>query len=89
MNTAAILPHEERCVYKCHGSESVCVTPSHLSYIIFSCLKNGSPAQRGRTSCYIFLVPTFVCLHVPVPLRAVEKEVKGEGGLKRRMVELE
>lgn len=76
MNTAAILPGEDRCVCKCH--ESVCVTPSHLFYIILS-----SPARRGRTSRYIFLVPMFVCLHVTV--KAVRREVKGEGGLKRRV----
>lgn len=35
LNTAAILPGEERCVCKCHGSESVCETPWHLSYTFF------------------------------------------------------
>ena len=45
MNTAVILPHEEHCVCKCHGSESVCEMPSHLSYIIFSSARNASLAR--------------------------------------------
>lgn len=51
------------------------VTPSHLSYIIFSCFKNGSPAHRGRTSGWISFFGSYVC-RVAVPLKAVGKEVK-------------
>lgn len=56
----------------------MCETPSHLSYIIFSFFKNGSPAQQRQHFLFELLVP----MSVPVPLRAVRKEVKGGRGLK-------
>lgn len=60
MNTAAILPREEHCVFKCHSSESVCVTPSHLSYIIFSFNMVRQPDEAEPLVRFLFF--WFLCL---------------------------
>lgn len=60
MNTAAVLLCEERCVFvKCHGS----LTPSRLSYIIFSCSRNEhQPPEAELLVGSEFLVPMFVAM---------------------------
>lgn len=89
MNTAAIIPRQERCVCKCHGSESVCVTPSHLS-TLFSVVLQIVHQPHGAQLLASFFFFWFLCLFafmIPMPQKAVKKEVKGEGGFE--MVELE
>lgn len=61
MNRAAMVPLEEHCVCKCHGSE--CVAPSHIFYLTLSVvLKMFLQPNEAELVLLLdfFLVPMFV-----------------------------
>lgn len=63
MNTAAILPLEERCVCKCHGSESVCdAFTSILQFFFQLFLKMFHQPNEAEHVGLLLFFGSYVCL---------------------------